>query len=184
MSNKSKPAFSTKTLAYCALLAALSVVFARFIVPMPNSTTRFSIEQVPIFLAGMLFGPLAGGMVGFAADAIGTLFSGYGFNFLFSVPPILYGVFGGLYTMFFKDKTDPLRLLAGFLPPVILGSILYQSWALCFVYFSSTFKEAFLLKLTTRSVQFAIVTVLDVVIFSLLFRSKLFQRLGLWPRKS
>lgn len=184
MSTKNKPVFSTKALAYCALLAALSVVFARFIVPMPNSTTRFSIEQVPIFLAGMLFGPLAGGMVGFAADAIGTLFSGYGFNFLFSVPPILYGVFGGLYTVFFKDKTDPLRLLAGFLPPVILGSILYQSWALCFVYFSSTFQEAFLLKLTTRSIQFAVVTVLDVVIFSLLFKARLFQRLGLWPRKA
>ena len=49
--------FTTKTLAYCALLAALSVVLARFLIPMPNVTTRFSIEAVPIFLAGMLFGP-------------------------------------------------------------------------------------------------------------------------------
>ena len=50
--------FTTKTLAYCALLAALSVVLARFLIPMPNVTTRFSIEAVPIFLAGMLFGPM------------------------------------------------------------------------------------------------------------------------------
>ena len=66
--NKSTRPFTTKTLAYCALLAALSVVLARLIIPMPNVTTRFSIEAVPIFLAGMLFGPLAGGLVGFSAE--------------------------------------------------------------------------------------------------------------------
>ena len=52
----SKRTMTTKTLAYCALLAALSVVLARLIIPMPNVTTRFSIEAVPIYLAGMLFG--------------------------------------------------------------------------------------------------------------------------------
>ena len=49
---------STRNLAYCALLAALSVVLARLIIPMPNATTRFSIEAVPIVLAGILFGPM------------------------------------------------------------------------------------------------------------------------------
>ena len=58
---------NVRTLVSCALLAAVSVVLARFIIPMPNETTRFSIEAVPIFLAGMLFGPMAGGLVGFSA---------------------------------------------------------------------------------------------------------------------
>ncbi|MGN0976900.1 MAG: folate family ECF transporter S component, partial [Faecousia sp.] len=87
-----KRGMTTKTLAYCALLAALSVVLARLIIPMPNVSTRFSIEAVPIALAGMLFGPMAGGLVGFCADFVGCLFSGYGYNPLFCVPPILYGV--------------------------------------------------------------------------------------------
>ena len=73
---KPKTKMATRTLACCALLAALSVVLARLIVPMPNAFTRFSIEAVPIFLAGLLFGPLAGAMVGFAADMVGCLFSG------------------------------------------------------------------------------------------------------------
>ncbi|MFR5762666.1 MAG: ECF transporter S component [Oscillospiraceae bacterium] len=51
---------NVRTLVSCALLAAVSVVLARFIIPMPNETTRFSLEAVPIFLAGMLFGPLPG----------------------------------------------------------------------------------------------------------------------------
>lgn len=88
---------NVRTLVSCALLAAVSVVLARFIIPMPNETTRFSLEAVPIFLAGMLFGPLPGALVGFVADFVGCLFSGYGYNPMFCVPPILYGLAAGLF---------------------------------------------------------------------------------------
>ena len=86
---------NVRTLVSCALLAAVSVVLARFIIPMPNETTRFSLEAVPIFLAGMLFGPLPGALVGFVADFVGCLFSGYGYNPMLCVPPILYGLAAG-----------------------------------------------------------------------------------------
>ena len=130
---KRKPVISTRTLAYCALLAALSVVLARLIIPMPDESTRFSIEAVPIYMSGMLFGPLAGGLVGFAADFIGCMFSGYGFNPLFCLPPILYGVFGGIFRYYLARKISIPRLIIGFLPPIIFGSILYQSVALAYV---------------------------------------------------
>ena len=87
---------TTKAMTTCALLAALGVVLARLIVPMPNEFTRFSIEAVPTVLAGILFGPVAGALVGFVADFVGCLFSPYAYNPLFCVPPILYGLCGGL----------------------------------------------------------------------------------------
>ena len=124
----------TRSLVSCALLAALSVVLARLIIPMPDSSTRFSIEAVPIYIAGMLFGPLAGGLVGFCADFVGTLFSGYGFNPLFCVPPIFYGICGGLFRYYLSKNTSFWRLLATLLVPVVLGSILYQSATLAYVY--------------------------------------------------
>ena len=105
-----------------------------------------------MFLAGMLFGPLAGGLVGFAADAVGTLFSGYGFNPLFCVPPILYGVFGGVFRYYLGRKCNFVRLLVALLFPVVFGSILYQSFTLAYVYYYETFWEGLMLKLTTRSV--------------------------------
>ena len=71
---------NVRVLATSALLAAISVVLARLIIPMPNETTRFSLEAVPIFIAGMLFGPIPGALVGFVADFVGCLFSGYGYN--------------------------------------------------------------------------------------------------------
>ena len=69
---------ATRVVATCALLCALSVVFARFTTVMPSAISRFSIEAVPIALAGYFFGPIAGVMVGAVSDTVGCLFSGYG----------------------------------------------------------------------------------------------------------
>lgn len=180
---KNKRTMTTKTLAYCALLAALSVVLARLVVPMPNAFTRFSIEAVPIFLAGLFFGPVAGGCVGFSADLVGCLFSGYGYNPLFCLPPILYGVCAGLFRQLLSDKFTLPRLTLTFLPPVILGSIGYQSAALALVYFSGPFPEGLVYFLTTRSIQFAVTAVIDVLVIWVLMKARIFHRMGIWPPK-
>ncbi len=181
---KKPVSMTTKTLAYCALLAALSVVMARLFGMMPNEYSRFSIEAVPTFIAGVLFGPVAGGLVGFVSDLVGCMFSGYAYNPMFCIPPILYGVCGGLFRMYLAKGVTLPRLLVSFLPPVVLGSILWQSFALTYVYFKDgPFMEGFLLRLGTRGIQFAVTLVLDVVIVHLLFKSKLFHRMGVWPPK-
>ena len=172
---------TTKTLACCAMLTALSVVLARLFGLMPEQSSRYSIESAPIFLAGILFGPLAGGMVGFCADFVGCLFSAYGYNPIFCIPPILYGVCGGLFRFYLNKKLTLPRLAASLLPPVVAGSILYQSIALAYVYYRATFWEGLALKLSTRSIQFAIVLVADALVLWLLFQANIFRRLGLWP---
>ncbi len=176
-----KQVMSTRTIAACALLAALNIVLARLIGLMPNASTRFSIEAIPVFLAGVLFGPLAGGMVGFASDFVGCLFSGLGYNPMFCVPPILYGVFGGLFRRYLSQGVTVWRLVVSFLPPIVLGSILYQSATLSYMYFKGPFTEGLIYFLSTRSVQFSITMVLDVAIIYMLFRSGIFERLGYWP---
>ena len=167
---------TTKTLTCCALLAALGVVLARLIIPMPNEFTRFSIEAVPTVLAGVLFGPVAGALVGFVADFVGCLFSPYGFNPMFCVPPILYGLCGGFFRYFLAKKPSVPRLALTMAPAVIFGSVLYQSWALGYVY-----GKGFLFYLSTRSIQFAVTWVLDVMILYFLLKSKIFQHIGVWP---
>lgn len=177
-----KQSMATKTLVTCALLTALTVVFARLIIPMPNVTTRFSIEAVPVFLAGMLFGPLPGALVGFAADAVGCLFSGYGFNPLFSLPPILYGLCAGLFQPLLVKKTTIVTIALALLPAIVFGSILYQSWALAWVYNSQgTLRASFLALLASRSVQFSITFVLDVMILWGLYKTGMLTAAKLWP---
>ena len=87
---------ATRVVATCALLCALSVVFARFTTVMPSAISRFSIEAVPIALAGYFFGPIAGVMVGAVSDTVGCLFSGYGWDPVLTVSPMLLGLFAGL----------------------------------------------------------------------------------------
>ncbi len=170
-----------KNLAVCAMLAALSVIFARLIIPMPNAFTRFSIEAIPIVIAGLLFGPVAGGCVGFVADLVGCLFSGFGYNPLFCIPPILYGVLPGILRFIVIKQANLPRIGLVYVPPVVIGSILYQSFALAKVYNSKgSFSASFTYFLTTRSIQFVVTIIIDVVLTWLLFRTKLFERAGLW----
>ena len=176
-----RPKWPVRAMVTCALLTAVSVVLARFLIPTPNEVTRFSLEAVPIFLAGMLFGPLPGALTGFAADFIGCLFSPYGYNPIFCVPPILYGLCAGLFRPWLTRRCSPLRLALAFLPPLVLGSVLYQSFALAMIYGGGAKAAYFLTRLAARSVQFAITGVLDVPGVWLLQRSGALRAVGLPP---
>ncbi|MCD7860220.1 MAG: folate family ECF transporter S component [Firmicutes bacterium] len=174
--------FSTYSLVCCGLLAALSVVFARLLGFMPSQASRYSIEAVPIILSGMLFGPIPGAMVGFAADAVGCLFSGYGYNPIFAVAPILYGLVAGLLRPMLVRRLNLFTIALSILPSVLLGSILYQSLALTWMYNTAdAFWPAFTARLASRSIQFGITGALDIAVIWLLFRAKVFQRTKLWP---
>ena len=180
----SRPVFNTYALTVCALLTALSVVLARVLTLIPAETTRISLEAVPIVLSGLLFGPIPGAVVGFAADLIGCLFSPYGYNPIFCVPPILYGLCAGFFRPWLTRRCSPLRLAAAFLPAVVLGSILYQSFALAMIYGGGAKAAYFLTRLAARSVQFAITGVLDVLVVWLLQRSGALRAVGLPPVQS
>lgn len=171
-----KSIMNVKTLTICAMLCALSIVLARFVIPMPNDFTRFSIEAIPIFLAGMFFGPIAGGLVGFAADFVGCLFTPFGYNPIFCLPPILYGLFGGLFGPWLRERASVPRLAVAFAFPVILGSILYQSLTLAFMYGKAeTLFLSWVAFLGSRSIQFAVTYVLDVAIIYFLQKSGIFR---------
>ncbi len=179
---RKKPAAlaATKTLTTCAALVALTVVISRLFGIMPSQSARFSIEAVPIFLAGMLCGPFAGALVGFSADAIGTLFTPYGFNPLFCLPPILYGVCGGLFRAKLREKPSIWRIALAFAPAVVFGSILWQSATLAWVYGGDAFRPFFTTKLVERSIQFGVTYVLDVTIVYLLQKSKVLESAKLY----
>ena len=171
---------ATKTIAYCALLAAISIIMARLLSYAQPGGVRWSLDKFPLFLAGMLFGPLAGSLTGFVADFTGSLMQ-FGFNPAFCPPAILYGLCGGLFRYFLAKKPSVVRLAVSYLPPVALGSVLYQSAALAWVYNSSTFWVAFSGYLVSRGIQFAVVLVLEVAALYLLIKTKIFNRLGVWP---
>lgn len=162
--------FDTYALTVCALLTALSVVLARLLTIIPSEVSRFSLEAVPILLAGLLFGPVPGAAVGFAADFIGCLFSPYGYNPIFCLPPILYGLWAGLLRGFVWQKPTVWRVALAVFPAALCGSVLWQSAALALVYGGEAKLPFFLTRLAARSVQFAVTGAVDTVTVWLLAR--------------
>lgn len=162
--------FDTYALTVCALLTSLSVVLARLLTIIPSEVSRFSLEAVPILLAGLLFGPVPGAAVGFAADFIGCLFSPYGYNPIFCLPPILYGLWAGLLRGFVWQKPTVWRVALAVFPAALCGSVLWQSAALALVYGGEAKLPFFLTRLAARSVQFAFTGAVDTVTVWLLAR--------------
>ena len=174
--------FSTKVLTTCALLVAMQVILARFVAISISEDTRISFEAIPVFLAGMLFGPVAGMLVGFISDFIGAILS-FGFNPIFCVPPILYGLCGGLFRPAIQRSESVLWIALAYLPAVVLGSILWQSFALTWVYGGDAKRAYLTTKLIWRSVQFSITYVVNVLIIYGLCKSNLFRVIGVWQKK-
>ena len=162
--------FNTYALTVCALLTALSVILARLLTIIPSEISRFSLEAVPILLAGLLFGPVPGAAVGFAADFIGCLFSPFGYNPIFGLPPILYGLWAGLLRGYVWTKPTVWRVALAVFPAALCGSVLWQSAALALVYGGKAKLAFFLTRLASRSIQFAVTGVIDTAAVWLLLR--------------
>ena len=180
--NKAFSVNPIKALVYCAMLAALSVVLARFLSVSVAGGVRWSLDKFPLFLAGLFFGPTIGALTGFVADFTGSLMQ-FGFNPILCLPAILYGLLGGLLRHFLLKKFSAFRLYLCYLMPVLIGAILCQSTALSYVYPKGDFMTSLVYYLSTRSVQFAIVSVLETVVAYMLIKSNLFFRLGVWPKR-
>ena len=89
----------------------------------------------------------------------------------------------GLFRYYLCAKPNLLRITLGWLPPVVLGSVLYQSATLAWVYGKGLFFENFVMRLGLRIPQFAVTLVLDVLIVFFLCKTSIFKRMGLWPER-
>ncbi len=177
-----KSFIAVRAIASCAMLVAISIVLARLLSLSTPDGVRWSLDKFPLFLAGMLFGPVMGALTGFTADFLGSLMQ-YGFNPLLCLPAILYGLFGGIFSPYLRKKFTVVRLGFCYLFPIVLGSILYQSYMLAYLYFDGGLLAGLAYFLGTRSVQFAIMLVVEVAIIFTLVKLKIFTRLGLWNKR-
>jgi ECF transporter S component (folate family) len=104
---------SFRTVTHLALLVALQIVLTRFL-SISTPILRISLGFVPIAIAGMLFGPLSGGLVAATADFLGAILFPIGAYFPgFTLTAFLTGVVYGLF-LFQKEKSW-LRIISSVL---------------------------------------------------------------------
>ncbi len=96
LKKESRQLMTVKLLVMLAALLALGVVLK--FVSIGNGQFRISLWDIPLFLAGVLAGPVYGGIVAMGADLIyGLCFSSYPFSFIMMFTTIVWGVMGGIF---------------------------------------------------------------------------------------
>lgn len=95
MQKNSKSIWDTRTLVFLGLLIAMHIVLVRLVV-IDLGSYRITIGSVCTILAGLWFGPVAGGVSGLISDILGCILKGYAINPLITVAAILWGVIPAL----------------------------------------------------------------------------------------
>ena len=123
---------------------------------------------MPILLAGLWFGPLAGALVGTLADFLGTLlFPTAGAYFPpLTVAFLLIGLTAGLLSRVVKVKQPLLRIALIVIPSELIGSYLFKSFALSFLV-----GAPFSVLLASRALPVGIVMIVNTMLVALLDRA-------------
>lgn len=90
MRKKSKT--NIRKMTFCAIMIALAIVFERLLPLIDLAQVRMSLGNVPIFLSGIVTGPVYGAVCGFVSDLLGCFVKGYAPNPFLMLSPLIKGV--------------------------------------------------------------------------------------------
>ena len=130
MQSKTKASRILRLTVVCAFLTATSIVLGKYLAVNLSDVLRFSFENLPIILAGVAFGPIAGAAVGIVADLLGCMLVGYGINPLVMLGAATIGAISGIYRYLF-NKTGGvslfLKVLCAEISAHLVGSVVIKT---------------------------------------------------------
>lgn len=163
---------SLQTLVVCALLTALSLVCGKFLAISVGNVLRFSLENLPILLAGMLFGPVAGMLVGVVADLLGCLAVGYAINPLVTVGAAIIGLLGGLLYRWLSALPMLWRVVLTVLVAHLVGSVVVKTIGL-----SQYYQMPFVMLTLWRLLNYILVAAVEAIFLRLLMKNPELRRM-------
>lgn len=164
MSDTRKHRIPLLLLVRLALLTALSAILKLAQIPVGNDFLRISFENLPLLLAGYLFGPLAGGITGVCADLLGCLLRGYAVNPIITLGAGLVGVMAGLFGK--RGVTAKPRLWLSIVAAHLVGSLIVKSFGI-WLYFATPLPG-----LALRIPTYILTGTAEYVILSLILKNK------------
>ncbi len=164
---------SVKMLTAAAMLTAMSVVigiFCKNFLNFGGGLFRITFENMPIILAGIWFGPTAGGLVGIATDLISYFLSSqvYPPNLIVTLGAMSVGVVSGLVSHFFIKKNGYARIIASAAAAHIVGSMVIKPIGL-FAFYSWA--------VLWRLPLYLAIAPFEIFIICMLYKNKGFRRL-------
>ena len=167
-------------LGVCGLLTALGVILGGLLsipaMPFGSYTLKIGFGVLPVLLAGVLFGPVYGGIVGALTDLLqALLFPKGAYMPWFTLVGIFFGLIPGLFFMR-KQKPTFLRLLAAIAAGQLFGSVFLNTLLLVELYGSPW--ELIWARLINQAVMIPLYSVLLYMICKLLAQHKVLEKLG------
>lgn len=151
---------NVRVLATAAMLGALSVVigiFCKNFLNFGNGLFRVTLENFPIILSGILFGPAVGASVGIVSDMVSYFLSTQSF----AISPIVtlgaasLGAVSGLISNYVFKKRSTLSIILSVVCAHLVGSLAVKTFGI-FAYYNLTYGMMLLYRLPTYTVIAAI----------------------------
>lgn len=153
----------------CALFAAMTMIFKRIAV-VNIDWLRLSLENTPVLLAGILFGPVAGFATGMVGDIIGCIYCGFGINPVITLGMALAGGICGLLFRYAQSLPTVPKLICSVYAGHIVGNMIVKTLGIYWWY--GTPWPSLLLRIPT----YLIIGAVEIVIFYILLQSKALVR--------
>ena len=164
---------SVQALALAAMLTAMSVVigmFCKTVLNFGNGLFRVTFENLPIILSGVIFGPIAGGLVGAASDLISYLLSPqtYPPNLIVTAGAAAVGIVSGIVAKFIVRRRGYLQIILSGSAAHIIGSMIIKPIGL-FSYYS--------VAVLWRIPLYLVIAPIEIALICLLFSRNSFKKL-------
>jgi len=129
---KNKTVFgNVRSLALAAMLTAMSVVIGMFCKNLLNfggGLFRITFENLPIIFSGIMFGPIAGGIVGVASDLLSYLLSSqiYPPNLIVTAGAATVGIASGIMAKFVVPTRGYRQIILSGAVAHVIGSMIIK----------------------------------------------------------
>lgn len=163
-----KENFKLKKLILMSMLAALHVVFVRFL-SFDTGIVRISFGFVPVSVAGMMLGPLGGGLTAVLADVLGMLINSKGgvYFFPFTVSEFLYGFGYGVFL--YRKQPSMLKLsISIIIQFIVINLFLTSYWLYLYSLFITGTAKTFYAIFTSRLAAALVLLPVQVIVIDLL----------------
>ena len=152
-----------------ALMVAISILMGKYLAIRGGDVMRFSLENTPIILSGIAFGPGAGALVGLVADLVGCIMVGYTINPLVTLGAVAIGLISGFLPRILSKTgiNGRMNLAITVATAHLVGSVFIKTFGL-----SAYYDMPFIILMLWRVLNYLIVGVLDGVVVHILLNHK------------
>ena len=152
-----------------ALMVAISILMGKYLAIRGGDVMRFSLENTPIILSGIAFGPGAGALVGLVADLVGCVMVGYTINPLVALGAVAIGLISGFVPRILAKVNINGKMSLAITVAIahLIGSVVIKTVGL-----SSYYDMPLVILMLWRVLNYLIVGALDGIVVHILLSRK------------